>query len=148
MIPAKVGWAVGAWRLPQVFCLLCHPSRGFLLGQHSSLPALLGALGTISHMVPISTGPCYQREEAGITGKNMDFVGMSSALLEAIQQWKTQERKRRDMLCCCPRVTPAPSHASVTPIGRQRCKAGRSCCLWLWAEGYQHFPKQNKYGVL
>lgn len=96
-MPAKAGWAGGAWRLPQVFCLLCHPSRGFLLGQHSSLPALLRALGTISHLVPISTGPCYQREEAGITGKNMDFVGMSSALLEAIQQRKTQERKRREV---------------------------------------------------
>lgn len=76
MIPAKVGWAVGAWRLPQVLRLLRHPSRGCLLGQHSSSPALPRALGTISHTVPISTCPCYQREEAGITGKNLDFVGI------------------------------------------------------------------------
>lgn len=74
-LSVKAGWAVGVWKLLQALCLLHQPSCGCLLGQHSSLPALPGALGTISHMVPISSGPCYPREEAGITGKNLGFVG-------------------------------------------------------------------------
>lgn len=75
MISVKAGWAVGAWKLLQALRLLHHPSCGCLLGQHSSLPALPGALGTISHMVPTSSDPCHPREEAGIAGKNLGFVG-------------------------------------------------------------------------
>lgn len=61
--------AAGEGRLPQVLRQLHHYSCRCLLGQHSSSPSLPTALSVISHRVPISIGPCYQKEEAGIMGK-------------------------------------------------------------------------------
>lgn len=90
----------------------------------------------ISHAFP--TGPRYETKEAGITRENLDFVGMRSALLEAIQQWKTQLRKLREVLCCCSKVTPDLSHASVTQAKLDQ----------VAASGSGHFPGQNKYDLL
>lgn len=148
MIPAKAGWAVDAWRLPQALHVLHQPCHSCLLEQHSSSPALPGGPGTISHVVAISTGLCYPREEAGIMGKNLHLVGTEPCFLRSHPAVENTSEKVKGGTGLLLQVAPALSHSLATQIHRQRCKAGPSCCLWLSAEEYQHFPGQNKYDLL